>query len=228
VNAGVTTTGIELAGETLHLLPEKALYWPRENTLFIADAHFGKTAAFRAAGIPLPPGSTTSALSRLNECIARTGAGRVVFLGDFLHSKDARAKPTFDRFAEWRSRHAPRDLLLVRGNHDAHAGDPPAEWNMRCVDEGEILGPFCLSHHPEPDLRGYVLAGHIHPSVSLHGPANDSLRLPCFWFGAYVCVLPAFGEFTGTCTVRPRAGDRVFVTLEGTVVEVAGFPPAHE
>ena len=28
---------IEVAGETLQLLPEKALYWPREKTLFIAD-----------------------------------------------------------------------------------------------------------------------------------------------------------------------------------------------
>jgi hypothetical protein len=39
---------IVLAGETLRLLPDKALYWPRQQTLFIADAHFGKVAAFRA------------------------------------------------------------------------------------------------------------------------------------------------------------------------------------
>lgn len=211
---------IDIAGETLQLLPQKALYWPREKTLFVADAHFGKVAAFRAAGIPLPPGSTTAALARLGECIETTSANRVVFLGDFLHSKDARADETFKRFAGWRVAHSQHELWLVRGNHDEHAGDPPAAWNIRCIDEGETLGPFCLAHHPEPDLRGYVLAGHIHPAVSLHGPANDSLRLPCFWFGAYVCVLPAFGEFTGTFTVRPQAGDRVFVAADGAVVEV--------
>lgn len=217
----MTIAVIELAGEKLHLLPEKAMYWPRENTLFVADAHFGKAAAFRAAGIPLPPGSTTAALARLSECMEKTNADRLVFLGDFLHSKDARAKETVERFAAWRALHSGRDMWLVRGNHDAHAGDPPAEWNIHCVDEGETLGPFCLSHHPAPDLRGYVLAGHIHPSVSLHGPASDSLRLPCFWFGAYVCVLPAFGEFTGTFSVKPAAGDRVFVMVDGAVVEIA-------
>jgi uncharacterized protein len=211
---------IIFGNETLQLLPQKALYWPREKTLFIADIHFGKVAAFRAAGLPLPPGSTTNALSRLDDCIAKTNATRIVFLGDFLHSRDARAKETFARFAAWRKLNADLELVLVRGNHDAHAGDPPMEWNIRCIDEGETVGPFCLAHHPEPDLRGYVLAGHVHPAVRLQGLANDSLRLPCFWFGAYVCVLPAFGEFTGTYTVQPKLGDRVFVVAENQVIEM--------
>jgi len=214
------TLEIIFASETLQLLPQKALYWPREKTLFIADIHFGKVAAFRAAGLPLPPGSTTNALARLNECLASTNAERIVFLGDFLHSRDARAKETFARFAGWRSQNAALELILVRGNHDAHAGDPPVEWNIACVNEGETLGPFCLAHHPEPDLRGYVLAGHVHPAVRLQGRANDSLRLPCFWFGAYVCVLPAFGEFTGTYTVQPTSGDRVFVVADDRVIEM--------
>ncbi|MBC7622262.1 MAG: DEAD/DEAH box helicase, partial [Aeromicrobium sp.] len=107
-----------------------------------------------------------------------------------------------------------------RGNHDAKAGDPPIAWRMDCIDEGAVVGPFCLAHHPEPDARGYVLAGHIHPAIRLQGRANDALRLPCFWFGQAVAVLPAFGEFTGTYTVKPRAGDRVYVAADGQVVEV--------
>jgi len=210
-------TELEIAGERLCPLPEKALFWPREKTLFIADAHFGKVAAFRAAGIPLPPGSTNAALARLNGCIEKTDAQRLVFLGDFLHSKDARARETLERFSQWRNQHAHREMSLVRGNHDAHAGDPPGEWNMRCVDEGETMGPFCLAHHPEPDL----LAGHLHPAVLMQGRANDAVRLPCFWFGACVGVLPAFGEFTGTLTVKPKPGDKVFVAVDNVVLDVS-------
>ena len=44
--------------ETLQLLPEKAIFWEKENTLFLADPHFGKAAAFRKVGIPIP--ETTS------------------------------------------------------------------------------------------------------------------------------------------------------------------------
>jgi uncharacterized protein len=211
---------IEIAGESLTLLPQKALYWPREKTLFIADAHFGKVAAFRAAGVPLPPGSTRAQLARVDACLRATGATRIVFLGDFLHSKEARAKETFERFAAWRNGNAALALTLVRGNHDMHAGDPPREWRIDCINEGETIGPFCLAHHPEPDLRGYVLAGHVHPAVRLVGRANDSARLPCFWFGPYVAVLPAFGEFTGTYTVQPKSGDAVYVVVEESVVRV--------
>jgi uncharacterized protein len=214
------TIAIEFAAETLHLLAQKALYWPREKTLFIADAHFGKAAAFRAAGVALPGGSTRAQLARIDVCVRQTNAARIVFLGDFLHSKDARARETFERFAAWRNENAALSLTLVRGNHDLHAGDPPREWRIDCIDEGETIGPFCLAHHPEPDLRGYVLAGHVHPAVRLVGRANDSVRLPCFWFGPYVAVLPAFGEFTGTYTVQPKSGDAVYVVVEESVVRV--------
>lgn len=32
----------------------------------------------------------------------------------------------------------------------------------------------------------------------LAGRGGDAVRLPCFWFGDTVAVLPAFGSFTGT------------------------------
>ena len=42
---------IEWAGEKLVLLPERAIWWAREKTLFIADPHFGKASTFRSAGL---------------------------------------------------------------------------------------------------------------------------------------------------------------------------------
>jgi uncharacterized protein len=212
---------VNIAGEALDLLAEKALYWPREATLFVADIHFGKVAAFRAAGIALPPGSTTNALARLDRVLATTRAKRIIFLGDFLHSKAARAVQTFDKIAEWRRTNSSLSITLVRGNHDAHAGDPPLDWNIEVINEGEVIAPFCLAHHPEPDARGYVLAGHVHPAIRLQGRANDGLRLPCFWFGERVAVLPAFGEFTGTFTVTPKRGERAFVIADDVVIDVS-------
>lgn len=211
---------VTIAGERLLLHGERALFWPRESTLFIADIHFGKVAAFRAAGLALPPGSTSAALARLDRVLAETRAAHVVFLGDFLHSKDARAAQTFARIGEWRAANTALKITLVRGNHDAKAGDPPSDWNINAIDEGDVLGPFCLAHHPEPDARGYVLAGHVHPAIRLQGAANDSLRLPCFWFGKRVAILPAFGEFTGTYTVKPQIGDQVFAVANRQIIRL--------
>ena len=211
-------TDCVVAGERLVLLPERAAWWPAASTLLVADFHLGKAASFRRAGIPLPEGTTADNLARLERCVEALGAKRIAFLGDFLHSAEGRTPATFDRFAAWRRTRADLDLLLVRGNHDDRAGDPPLDWGFRCVDPGEILSPFVLVHEPAPAKAGYALAGHVHPAVRLTGGANESLRLPCFWFGARVGVLPSFGAFTGSAVVRPKAGDRVFVVAEGEVI----------
>jgi DNA ligase-associated metallophosphoesterase len=213
-------TPCTVAGEDLLLLPERAAYWPSRGALLVADFHLGKAASFRSAGIPLPSGTTRDNVVRLDRAIAKTGAKEVVFLGDFLHSAQGRVPATFAAFAAWREQRAAVTMTMVRGNHDRKAGDPPPEWRMRCVEEGEAAAPFVFNHHPGPSRAGYALSGHIHPAVRLSAAGEKSLRLPCFWFGARYGVLPAFGAFTGNADVLPRQGDQVFVIAEEEVLNV--------
>ncbi|MDH4051475.1 MAG: ligase-associated DNA damage response endonuclease PdeM, partial [Rubrivivax sp.] len=146
-----------------------------------------------------------------------SGATHLVFLGDLLHSARARSPATWAAVQRWRDQQPGLRLTLVRGNHDRHAGDPPPAWDVHCIDEPLMLGPFALCHHPAPQPGAYVLAGHLHPAVRLGGRAHDRLRLPCFHFGARVGVLPAFGAFTGSHVVLPQPGDRVFVVHDDRV-----------
>ena len=203
--------------QTLTLLSEKAAFLPDSATLLVADAHIGKAVSFRALGVPVPRGTTSANLDLLTLLVARHGARRIVFLGDFLHSARSHAKATLDAVARWRETHAALALTLVRGNHDDCAGDPPASLGIEAVDEPLRLGDLLLCHHPQARPEGYVLAGHLHPCVNLAGRARDRLRLPCFWFGDRVGVLPAFGDFTGMHAVRPLPGDRVFVVAGASV-----------
>jgi DNA ligase-associated metallophosphoesterase len=218
----------DVGGQRLALLPEKAAWWPAQQALLVADAHLGKAVSFRRLGVPVPEATTGETLSRLTELVERHGARRIVFLGDFLHSVHAHANSTLDALARWRERHADLHLTLVRGNHDAHAGDPPAWARMEVVDEPLLLGGLALCHHPVPRDGAYVLAGHLHPGIVLGGRPHDHLRLPCFWFGERVGVLPAFGAFTGLKTIRPAAGDRVFALAEQAVLPVPSPPPAAQ
>ncbi len=213
-------TAIVVGGQPLWLLPEKAAFLPETSTLLIADAHIGKALSFRKLGVPVPHGTTAETLGVLSALISRLGARRIVFLGDFLHSARAHGPSTMETVTRWREMHAALDLTLVRGNHDDHAGDPPAHLGIRAVDEPLMSGSIALCHHPVARAPAYVLAGHLHPGVSLGGRANDHLRLPCFWFGAQVGVLPAFGAFTGLHTIRPEAADRVFAASDGRVIEL--------
>jgi DNA ligase-associated metallophosphoesterase len=215
---------IEVAGATLRLLPQRAAYLPAQQTLLIADAHIGKAQSFRRLGVPVPSGSTAEALASLSALLLATQAQRIVFLGDLLHSARSRAPAIAAAVARWREAHAHVELTLVRGNHDRHAGDPPAEWHVACVDEGLRLGPWALMHHPEPVAGAYVLAGHVHPAAVLGGRAHDRLRLPCFHFGPALGVLPAFGPFTGMHVLPRGPGDRVFV-IAGDEVRALNSPP---
>lgn len=216
---------IALGGQPLILLPQKAALLPESNTLLVADAHIGKAVSFRKLGVPVPRGTTTETLSVLSSLVQRYGVRRIVFLGDFLHSARSHAASTLGAVARWRQDHAVLELTLVRGNHDDRAGDPPAALRIDCVDEPLMLGGLALCHHPQPVPAAYVLAGHLHPCVHLGGRAHDHLRLPCFWFGAQVGVLPAFGAFTGMHGIRPNEGDRVFVVGDESVTELPARAP---
>ena len=215
---------VEAGGQTLVLLAAKAVWWPARRTLLVADLHVGKAASFRALGVPVPRGTTSGTLAALDALIERWPARRIVFLGDFLHAPEAHAPATLGALARWRARHAALELTLVRGNHDDRAGDPPAALAIEVVDEPLHAGGLALCHRPRPQPGAYVLAGHLHPCVSLGGPAHDRLRLPCFHFGPAVGVLPAFGGFTGMHPIRRAAGDRVFVAADGRVAELPQAP----
>lgn len=197
-------------GGRLQLWPQKAAFDPDLRLLLVADAHLGKAVSFRRLGVPVPEATTAEALARLDALLAATGARHLVFLGDLLHSARAHAAGTMAAVAAWRDRHAAVDLTLVRGNHDAHAGDPPAALGVQVVDGPLRIGPWALLHQPGEVDGAYVLAGHLHPGVVLGGRAHDRLRLPCFHFGPRCGVLPAFGPFTGLHVLPRRAQDRVY------------------
>lgn len=211
---------IRVSGEELTLLPERAVWWSDKRTLFVADPHFGKAATFRALGVPVPRGTTTGTLARLDAIIGRHAPGRLIFLGDFLHAAEGRDPETLRVLNEWRRRHAGLEMILVRGNHDARAGDPPRELELRCVTGPYADAPFVLDHHPRRAEGAYVLCGHIHPAVTLTGIGRQHSRLPCFWFGKDIGVLPAFGEFTGVAEADVQVGDQVFVVADNAVIAV--------
>ena len=202
---------LQAGGTTLRLLAQRAVYLPEHDTLLVADAHVGKAVSFRRLGVPVPGGTTSATLDRLSAALADSGAARIVFLGDLLHSTRSRAATTWAAVARWRDAHAGLALTLVRGNHDHGAGDPPPEWGVTCLDGPLRIGGLALAHHPDAVAGAYVLAGHVHPAAVLGGRAHHTLRLPCFHFGPEVGVLPAFGEFTGMHVLPRAAGDRVFV-----------------
>jgi len=213
---------IEYAGESWQLLAQRSMLRVAQRQLVVADAHFGKAAAFRARGVPVPSGTTLENLARLSQLIDATGARAIVFLGDLFHARESHAPDTLAQWRAWRARHAALDLILVEGNHDRAAGAVPADLAVREVVAPWRDGALAFCHEPRRIDGAYVLAGHQHPCVRLYGAAGDTVRLPCFWLRDRLAVLPAFGEFTGGAQIAREPGDRVIAVAEETLIEIPG------
>ncbi len=213
---------LPVAGTVLHLRPEKAVWWPERDTLFIADAHLGKAATFRAHGLPVPEATTQDTLDALGALVDSTSARRLVLLGDWLHARHGQLPHVVAAVRAWRARHAALAITLVRGNHDQHAGDPPPDLGIAVVDEPFALGPLAACHTPQTVPGALALAGHWHPAVQLAGRGRDQLRLPAFWHAPDCLVLPAFGAFTGTHVPEPAPGVAVYAVGAGRVWPLRG------
>jgi DNA ligase-associated metallophosphoesterase len=216
---------VTVEGETLHLLSEKGIYWPKEQMLLVADVHWGKAATFRSSFLHLPKGTTSNDLGLLSDMLDRTQARQLVFLGDLFHARAGKSRQTLQMIEGWRHIHRKVNMLLVRGNHDRHAGDPPDALQINCVNEPYEVGPFSFTHHPFEQTIGYNLCGHVHPAVLLRGKGMQSLRLPCFYFGLRQGILPSFGTFTGSSPLQPGRHDRIYVVADQQVIPV---PHPHE
>jgi uncharacterized protein len=157
--------------------------------------------------------------------LTQTAAERLVVLGDFFHARPGRTTDTMALLGGWRRRHPALEVLLVRGNHDRHAGPPPEEWRISDAGDSLLLPPFLCSHLPaESDSDSpdgpYRLAGHLHPVIALRERGTSPVRLPCFVVGRRQALLPAFASFTGGYTIAPGVGDRIFAISPAGVHQV--------
>lgn len=213
---------LHIRAEEVHLLPERAAWWPAERTLIVADLHLGKEHAYAALGVGLPGTILDETLGRLTRCIELTGARRVVIAGDLLHAKIGTTEALVQRVAAWRAG-VRAELLLVPGNHDRDSRDIAGPWRIDHRDADLRIGPFRFVHEPDDGVPdAYTWAGHLHPGVRL-AAGRDAVRLPCFCVGDRVAVLPAFTRFSGRMTAALGLADQAWAIAAERVFRV----PTH-
>lgn len=220
---------LTVQGEALILLAEKGICWPRKRTLFLADLHFGKGDTFRSAGIPVPDAVTNSMLDLITRMIHQHAIERVILLGDFVHSAPKADRSYQAHILQWRQQHPELRLMLVPGNHDRGNRKFFKELDIQVTDPTVEEEPFFYSHYPniDPPAGRFLLAGHIHPAVRIPEAAGRMTKIPCFHFQKDRVTLPAFGAFTGTKAIDRTVGDRVFIVLETSVLELPNIAGSH-
>lgn len=185
---------LQFAGHAFEPLVSGGLYWHAERTLLVADLHLEKFSSFARKGSLLPPYDTAMTLRRLEADVARTGAERVVALGDSFH-RDEGTATLLDadrlRLAGLLGR---THWTWVSGNHDPS----PHALGGVCVPVLEHRG-LTLTHEPRRGVPGLV-AGHLHPAAHVMMEGR-SVRKPCFVQDGSLLLLPAYGSSTGSINI---------------------------
>ena len=192
---------LSFAGEEWLLTEGRALYWPSERALLVADLHLEKGSFFAGHGQMIPPYDSRETLERVALAIRETGARRVITLGDNFHDSDGstRREPHACGMLEALTKAV--DWVWITGNHDPHM-------DARCggvlVEELE-LGGVVLRHRAHKGETRPELSGHYHPRLQLK-IRHRNIRRPCAVVSANAgadgqpsgrMILPAFGAYTG-------------------------------
>jgi uncharacterized protein len=209
---------LELRGQRVVLLAERAAYWRDQQMLWIADMHCGKAATFRSRHVPIPDGSMEADLARLTGVLERTQARRLAILGDWVHAARGCTDEVIETVQAWRQLHRHVEMDWIRGNHDRLSESVRSRFGFA---DSLFLdhAPFRLQHEPGENADRFTIAGHLHPTMMLGGRGYPRVQLPCFQVRERVMVLPAFTSFAGGYPLPPGSGGRVFLIASEEVVE---------
>jgi DNA ligase-associated metallophosphoesterase len=212
-----TPAKYNIDNEIFELHPLKAMFHANSGTLVCSDIHIGKAGHFRTQGIAISRLANSNNAWNLAELFREYKVQRLVVVGDIVHSK---YNQEWEDFIDFLASYPSLEKILVVGNHDTHAEKFLEKAGFSIAGEW-TLGKIRFTHEPTSKAGYYNVSGHIHPAVNLSGKGRQYLKLPCFYFGKEGALLPAFGEFTGTKTIKPSPGERVFVIANHKVMEVS-------
>ena len=202
----------------------RALYWPRENALLVADLHLEKGSFFARFGQMLPPYDSRETLARIAAAIKETGARRVFCLGDSFH--DAAGPERMEPHAAGMLAALTRatDWVWISGNHDSGVPLPPGGTRVEELD----IGGLVLRHEAHAGSLKDEVSGHFHPKFAVTLRGRRVVRA-CAVASENRLILPAFGAFTGgmdaadpaiLAALQPARAIHAVLPTAGRVVQV--------
>lgn len=214
------TASISIQNQNFTLHPSGVVFWKETGLLIISDVHLGKVSHFRKHGAAVPQKAIQKNFDLLDEVVAYFKPTAILFLGDLFHSA---INKEWTLFEKWIAR-TPIKITLIAGNHDIISPIAYEALGIERVSE-IIAAGFLFTHHPELREGYYNFSGHIHPAITLRGLGKQNLRLPCFFKSEHQMILPAFGAFTGTYTLKPQKNDEIYAISTKEVIKIQNSSP---
>jgi len=185
----------------------RALFFPREQVLAIADLHLGYAWAHRLSGQLMPITPANDTVERLRELQRDDAPREIVVLGDIVHR--AMALPILEEeMRDLFDRLSPQSqLTFIAGNHDRDLQQVLAQWLIPIeLVPSKRVGSHLLVHGdaraPAGAAASRIIMGHEHPAISIGDGVTTSQKCPCFLVSDSAVILPAFSRWAAGTNVR--------------------------
>lgn len=217
---------INFGGETITLLPQRAVFWGAESTLIFSDVHLGKAQSLQKVGIPISSSAHEEDLHTIGTLIHRWSPQHIVILGDFIHDVHSWSGDLIVQMRAFFQVHRHLSWTLVLGNHERGSEMPLKNLPIRLVSDHLQVRGINLAHGHAKKVSSvgkieHRIEGHVHPVHAIR-EGSTRLRLPCFVQTKERLILPSFGTLTGGFEFEPLKQQHIFAVTPAEVFEVKG------
>ena len=184
----------------------RAIWFPEQGVLAVADLHLGYAWAHRLSGQLMPITPANDTLARLQELQRDYVPREIVVVGDIVHRAMALAileremRELFDAL----SVHS--KIIFLAGNHDRGLHRILRQWQLPLeLSPSYEVGANLLVHGDNSfggAIGKRVFMGHEHPAISIGDGVTTSEKCPCFLVSESVVVLPAFSRWAAGTNIR--------------------------
>ncbi|MDD5700109.1 MAG: metallophosphoesterase [Candidatus Nanoarchaeia archaeon] len=198
-----------------YIFTGKSIFFPKQKILAVGDLHLGYEHMMQQYGINLPETQIKEIVENLKEIFSQIKnkgyeIKKIVFLGDIKHffGYEHQERKSFDDVLEFlKSYFDEKDIILIKGNHDA------VQYSGKKMKDYYISDGIAFLHGHKNFLPVYdekiktMVIGHLHPSVIISDKANIKReKFKCFLVGKMkgkkLLVLPSFFEIVEGMSVN--------------------------
>lgn len=202
---------IEIEGEEMELLPERAIFWPAMELLLIADIGWVFTKKTVIA-------SGLEELEHIKEVVQKKSVKRVLLLGDVAPEGRSFDKELLVEIKIW-SQNLRCPFYIAFPKTPYISIEEAKGYGVAAWADPLIIPPFAFSKDPHENDKYFTFSGHVHPQIVLK-KGKDRVFFPCFQVKQHQAILPSFTDDAAPQAISWTSEERIFAIDGSTIISI--------
>jgi hypothetical protein len=202
---------IEIKGEQMELLPERAIFWPSMELLMIADigCAFTKKTLIE---------SGLDELDHIKSIVAKRSVKRVLLLGDVAPEGRSFDKALLHEIKMW-SQNIRCPFYIAFPKPAFITPEEIKGYGVAAWADPLIIPPFAFTSEPVELERYFSFSGNTHPQVVLK-KGGERHFYPCFQIKEHQAILPSFTDDVPSQSISWTSEEKIYAIDGDTIINI--------